>query len=91
VVDLSDSSPSVLDGYITETDLAQQLSLSVRTLQRLAARCTGPPRIKIGRHVFYQIESVRAWMARQEVPRKPPMSVRPRRRREVEQRDRAAF
>jgi hypothetical protein len=49
VSDLSDSvaAPSVLEGY--ETDLARQLNRSVRTLQRLAARQSGPPRIKIGR------------------------------------------
>ncbi|MGA8618535.1 MAG: hypothetical protein WB660_08460 [Candidatus Sulfotelmatobacter sp.] len=47
--DLSGSAPSVLDGYIRETDLARQLNRSVRTLQRLAARRRGPPRIKIGR------------------------------------------
>jgi hypothetical protein len=51
VSDLSDSvaAPSVLEGYISETDLARQLNRSVRTLQRLAARQSGPPGIKIGR------------------------------------------
>jgi hypothetical protein len=34
--DLSDSSPSVLAGYISEAGLARQLNRSVRTLQRLA-------------------------------------------------------
>jgi len=66
-------SPSVLDGYITETDLARQLKRSVRTLQRLAARQSGPPRIKIGRLVFYRIDSVRAWLVQQE--RKPATSA----------------
>jgi hypothetical protein len=73
---LSDSapSPSVLEGYITEPDLARQLKRSVRTLQRLAAHQSGPPRIKIGRLIFYRIESVRAWLAQQE--RKPATGVR---------------
>jgi predicted DNA-binding transcriptional regulator AlpA len=75
--DLSDSGPSVLAGYIRETDLAQQLNRSVRTLQRLAARRLGPPRIKIGRLVFYKVDSVRAWLEQHEQPRKPAMSVRP--------------
>jgi len=74
VDDLSDSAPSVLEGYITETDLARQLKRSVRTLQRLAARQSGPPRIKIGRLIFYRIESVRTWLVQQE--RKPAASVR---------------
>jgi hypothetical protein len=42
------------------------LNRSVRTLQRLAAHQSGPPRIKIGRLIFYRIESVRAWLVQQE-------------------------
>jgi hypothetical protein len=73
VGDLSDSAPSVLEGFIRETDLARQLNRSVRTLQHLAARRSGPPRIKIGRLIFYRIDSVRAWFAQQE--KKPPPSA----------------
>jgi predicted DNA-binding transcriptional regulator AlpA len=76
VGDPSNSGPSELEGYIREADLAKQLNRSVRTLQRLTARRLGPPRIKIGRSVFYRIESVRAWLAQQEQPRKPAASVR---------------
>jgi hypothetical protein len=80
VDDLSDSAPSVLEGYITETDLARQLKRSVRTLQRLAARQSGPPRIKIGRLIFYNIAHVREWLSQQEQlqeqPRKPATNVR---------------
>jgi hypothetical protein len=62
VGDLSDPdpAPSVLEGFISETDLAWQLNRSVRTLQRLAARRSGPARIKIGRLIIYRIDSVRA-------------------------------
>jgi hypothetical protein len=76
VVDLSDSAPapSVLEGYISETDLARQLHRSVRTLQRLAATRSGPPRVKLGRSVYYRIDSVRAWLAQQE--KKPAASTR---------------
>jgi hypothetical protein len=74
VGDLSDSAQSVLEGYIRETDLARQLNRSVRTLQRLAARRSGPLRIKIGRLIFYRIDSVRAWLAQQE--KKPVTNVR---------------
>ena len=66
---------SVLDGYISETDLAKQLNRSARTLQRLAARRLGPPRIKVGRLVFYKVDSVRAWHSQQEQPRKAAGSV----------------
>jgi hypothetical protein len=76
VGDPSNSGGSVLEGYIREADLAKQLNRTVRTLQRLAARRLGPPRIKIGRSVFYKIESVRNWLSQQEQPRKPVASVR---------------
>jgi hypothetical protein len=73
VGDLSDSVPSVLEGYISETDLARQLHRSVRTLQRLAATLSGPPRTKIGRSVYYKIESVRVWLVQQE--KKPAANI----------------
>jgi hypothetical protein len=73
----SASSPSVLEGYITETDLARQLKRSVRTLQRLAARRSGPPRIRIGRLIFYNFYNVvREWLSQQEQPRKPATNVK---------------
>jgi hypothetical protein len=74
VGDLSDSAPSVLEGFIRKTDLARQLNRSVRTLQRLAARRSGPPRIKVGRLIFFRSDSVRAWLAKQE--KKPATNVR---------------
>jgi hypothetical protein len=72
----TDPAPSILDGYISEAELALQLKRSVRTLQRLAARRLGPPRTKIGRLIFYNVEHIREWLAQQEWPRKPPGSVR---------------
>ncbi len=67
----------MLAGYISETDLARQLNRSVRTLQRLAARRLGPPRTKVGRLIFYNIERVREWLSEQEQPpRKPPLRER---------------
>jgi hypothetical protein len=78
VGDSSYPAPSILDGYISEADLARQLNRSVRTLQRLAARRLGPPRTKIGRLIVYNIEHVRAWLLQQEQPvRKPAISIRP--------------
>ena len=75
MVDLSDTTPSVLDGYIREAALARQLNLSVRTLQRLAARRLGPPRTRVGRVILYNVEHVRDWLSQQEEPRKPVGSV----------------
>jgi hypothetical protein len=72
-VDLSGSAPSLLEGFIGESDLARQLHRSGRALQHLAATRSGPPRIKIGRSVYHQIESIRAWLAQQE--KKPAESA----------------
>lgn len=75
--DSSYPAPSILDGYISEADLARQLNRSVRTLQRLAARRLGPPRTIVGRLIFYNIEHVREWLSQQEQPpRKPPVRER---------------
>jgi hypothetical protein len=72
----SDSSPSVLDGHISEADLARQLNRSVRTLQRLASRQLGPPRTKVGRLILYNVAHVREWLLEQEEPRKLSSRVR---------------
>jgi len=71
VGNFSGSAPSVLDGYITEAELARQLNCSVRTVQRLAERGEGPPRTRIGRHIYYHYEHVREWLLEQEQRRKP--------------------
>lgn len=57
---------SVLDGYITAASLAYDLGVTERTLREWHTRRLGPPRIVIGRRVFYSRGSVRAWLAAQE-------------------------
>ena len=56
----------VLDGFLRREQLAEQLEKSERTLDRWHALRIGPPRICIGRTIFYDIRSVRAWLSSRE-------------------------
>ncbi len=59
---------SILAGYLTPKDLAHALGVSERTLGRWHQFRQGPPRVEIGRKVFYRAESVSAWMVSRERP-----------------------
>jgi predicted DNA-binding transcriptional regulator AlpA len=73
----SDPALSILAGYLTPKDLAQALGVSERTVARWHHFREGPPRVEIGRKVFYRLESVTAWVASCERPE--PRSGRARR------------
>ena len=68
---------SVIDGYLTVEQLAQQLNISTRTLARWHARRVGPPITKVGSTTYYREDSVREWLIKQEQPMRPE----PKRRR----------
>ena len=53
---------TVLEGFLRRDELALQLGLSPRTIDRWQAFREGPPRVRIGRTIFYNIESVREWL-----------------------------
>ena len=57
--------PSTL-GLQPERDAAAMLNVKVQTLRKWAVQRKGPPRIKIGKRVFYREEALRAWLAAQE-------------------------
>ena len=52
----------VLDGFLRREELAQQLGLSPRTIDRWEALRKGPPRVCVGRTILYNVESVREWL-----------------------------
>jgi predicted DNA-binding transcriptional regulator AlpA len=56
----------VLEGYLSKEQLARQLCLSPRTIDRWEALRKGPPRVCIGRTILYSIHSVREWLASHE-------------------------
>lgn len=51
---------------LTIRELAEQLEVTCRTLERWNAQRIGPPRIKLGKKVYYRIEAVKEWILSQE-------------------------
>ena len=49
--------------YLSPPSLAKRLNTSVRTLARWNAARIGPPRIKIGKLVLYDLQKVPQWLA----------------------------
>ena len=60
------ASTPVLDGYLRREELARQLGLSPRTIDRWESLRIGPPRVSIGRTILYKAESVLEWLNSQE-------------------------
>lgn len=68
----------LLAGYLKPKDLAKELEVSERTIARWHHFREGPPRVEIGRKVYYRKETVMAWIASCEHPE--PRAGRTRRR-----------
>ncbi len=62
----SEVDSGLLTGWLNRADLAQELTLSVDTLQRWETRRMGPPCVRVGRKVLYRMEAVRDWLRQQE-------------------------
>jgi excisionase family DNA binding protein len=58
-----------LFGLITPEQLAKQLNVTLRTVQRWEVERMGPPRVKIGRQIFYRVASVNSWLESRETRR----------------------
>jgi hypothetical protein len=52
----------VLKGHLPESEVAAQLGKCVRTLRNWARRGYGPPRVRIGRSIYYRIVDVSRWI-----------------------------
>jgi hypothetical protein len=81
-VNSSANSTAVLDGYVTRENLAAQLGKSMRTIDRWEQHRAGPPRVLVGKTIFYRVESVRDWLLSCEQRRGEP---RRRRRKSAQQ------
>lgn len=57
---------SILSDYFAPAELASELGVCVRTLDRWDTLGEGPPRCKVGRRVLYRRSSVAAWLASRE-------------------------
>ncbi len=53
---------TVLEGYLTEDELAHELGKSKRTIARWRALDEGPPVTRIGRRILYRRTAVKAWL-----------------------------
>lgn len=51
-----------LDGWLTRKQLAEELGLSIDTLQTWASEGRGPVFVRIGLKTYYRLESVRDWL-----------------------------
>jgi hypothetical protein len=59
-------SGGLLGGWISRTDLAQQLGVSEDTLRRWDVLRSGPPCIRAGRKIYYRRSAVIEWLEDQE-------------------------
>jgi predicted DNA-binding transcriptional regulator AlpA len=57
---------SVLDGFLRREELARELGVSPRTVDRWQALRDGPPRLHVGRTILYSVDSVREWLRSRE-------------------------
>jgi predicted DNA-binding transcriptional regulator AlpA len=64
----NDQVSSILAGYLKAKDLALALGVSERAIARWHHFREAPPRVEIGRKVYYRLESVSAWIASCERP-----------------------
>ena len=58
----SSSQCVLLEGFLRRDQLAQELGISPRTIDRWEALRIGPPRVCVGRTILYNIQSVREWL-----------------------------
>jgi hypothetical protein len=65
---MTETAGGLLADYFTESQLAEQLDNTPRTLQRWRRRRVGPPVTLIGRVPYYRKQGVLAWMRDLEVP-----------------------
>ena len=54
--------PEAPDGYVRLHQLAEMLGVHVRTIRRWEKLREGPPKTKIGRQIYYSLESLYKWM-----------------------------
>jgi len=57
---------TLLSGWISRADLAQELEVTEGTLRRWTLERWGPPCIRAGRKIFYRRSAVIEWLEDQE-------------------------
>lgn len=64
--DSQDTPRSLLSGWISRSELAQELDVTEGTLRRWASERWGPPCTRAGRKIFYRRSAVVEWLEEQE-------------------------
>lgn len=67
---------ALLDGWLTRARVAEEIGVSIDTLQRWETARTGPPCVRIGRKVLYRAGAFREWLISRE--RAPAATKTPR-------------
>ena len=65
-VDAQGAQERILDEYMSDAELADELGVSPRTIARWDRLREGPPITRVGRKKFRRREAVRAWLAARE-------------------------
>ena len=81
VVAAFDRAGTILAEYITPEELAGELGVCKRTLDRWHASRTGPARVTVGRRPLYRREAVTQWLRKREEDVFRDLGGRPRRKR----------
>lgn len=55
-----------LTNFLTAEQTAQLLNISRRTLHRWGRQRKGPPRVKIGRSIYYREAALQGWLLQNE-------------------------
>ena len=56
------SANCLLDGYVSESEMAEARGIALRTLRAERQRGDGPPWVKITKQIFYPVEGFRVWL-----------------------------
>ncbi|MCE7081555.1 helix-turn-helix domain-containing protein [Streptomyces sp. ST2-7A] len=64
---MSAPSTGLPDRYLTPTELADLLSVPLETVRAWRRRRTGPPAVRVGKHLRYDPAAVRDWIHRHTV------------------------
>jgi hypothetical protein len=57
---------TTIDGLLSETQAASALGVKFTTLRNWSVLRQGPPRIRIGKKIFYRLDALTAWVQEQE-------------------------
>lgn len=57
---------AALDGYVTREELAEELKITPRTLDRWAWLDRGPRKVKIGARCWYSRDAIATWLKAEE-------------------------